>query len=172
LRAAGDPPPAGGRPPPARPYWLALGVIAIGAVWLAGAAPLAQTAQYARIGPGLFVTIVGAGLVALGAMLLVQIARGEEFSAQDSEDAAAGAPADWRAFATAIAAAAAPLLTMRPLGFPLTGALSFALVARALGSRRLALDLTIGLLLGSLAYLGFARLGVTLGGFFPPLTGR
>ena len=157
---------------PARPYWLGLAIIAIGFVWLYGAFSLPQTAQYARIGPGLFVTLIGASLVVLGGLLMMQIAQGEQFSSQDSEDAEAGAPADRRALLLAAAAAALPLLVMPYLGFPLTATLSFALVARAFGSPRPAMDLLIGLALSLIAYFAFAWLGVTLGGFLPLLTGR
>lgn len=145
--------------------------MAMGGVWLYGAASLPQTAQYAAIGPGLFVTAIGAGLVVLGAVLTLQIARGEQFAPQESEDAMSDAPADWRALAMAVAAAALPLLTIRQLGFPLTATLVFALVARAFGSRRPVLDLAIGLAISLLAYFGFIRLGVSLGGFLP-LLGR
>lgn len=162
-----------GRPAaPARPWWLAAGIVGIGAVWLYGAFSLPQTAQYARIGPGLFVSAIGAALVLLGLLLAIQIGRGERFEPQASEDAEADTPADMRAFLTALAAAGVPLLTMRHLGFPITGALSFALVARAFGSTRLPLDLAIGLAITTIAYFGFIRLGVTLGGFLPLVTGR
>jgi putative tricarboxylic transport membrane protein len=146
--------------------------MALGGVWLYGAASLSQTAQYAQIGPGLFVTLIGAALVLLGVLLLIQIASGEKFLPQDAEDAMAEAPADPRALTLALAAAALPILTMRPLGFPLTGAFSFALVAAAFGSRRIAIDLGVGLALSVVAYFGFAQLGVTLGGFLPLVTGR
>ena len=53
-----------------RPYWLGAGIVAIGAVWLWQAATLPQRAQYAQIGPGFFVTAVGAVLVVLGALLI------------------------------------------------------------------------------------------------------
>ena len=155
----------------ARPWWLGLGIVAIGAVWLYGAFSLPQTAQYAVIGPGLFVTLIGVVLIVLGGLLLLQIARGEQFSPQDSEDAMSEAPADSVALVTAMAAAALPLFTIRQLGFPLTATLVFALVARAFGSRRLILDLAIGLALSVAAYFGFVRLGVSLGGFLP-LLGR
>ena len=46
-----------------RPYWIAAGVIAFGLVWLYQASLLPQFAQYAELGPGFTVTIIGAGLV-------------------------------------------------------------------------------------------------------------
>jgi putative tricarboxylic transport membrane protein len=81
----------------------------------------------------------------------------------------ANAPADKTAFFTAVAAAGLPLITMKYLGFPVTAALSFALIARAFGSRRLPLDLAIGLILALIAYYGFTRLGVGLGAILPIL---
>lgn len=162
-----------GRPAaPDRPYWLPLGIIGIGAVWIYGAASLPQRAQYAQIGPGLFVTLIGVALIVLGALLLIQIAQGERFAAQETEDAMADAAADWKAFFLAVAAVTLPLLTMRPLGFPLTAAFSFTLIARSFGSRRIIVDFLAGLALGAIAYFGFAQLGVTLGGFLPVVTGR
>ena len=156
----------------ARPFWLGAGIAAIGGLWVYGGLSLPQTAQYARVGPGLFVLAIGIALIVLGGLLILQIAQGEVFVAQDAEDAEADAPADWPAFFTATAAAALPLLTMKPLGFPITGTLCFVLVARAFGSRRLPIDVLVGAALSLVAYFGFARLGVTLGGFLPLLTGR
>jgi putative tricarboxylic transport membrane protein len=125
-------------------------------------------AQYTVVGPGLFVTVVGAGLVLLGILLLVQIARGERFEPQEAEDADAHRSADWRALGTTVLAAVVPLATIRRLGFAVTASLMFALVARALGSRRLVIDLVLGLVIGTLAWLLFSRLlGVELPGFLP-----
>lgn len=154
---------------PVRPYWIGALVVAMGAVWLYGAAQLPQGARYAAVGPGLFVTIAGAGLVILGIMLIIQIARGEDFAPQDAEDAAANAPMDKVAFITALVAAGLPVLLMKPLGLPFTAMVSFTLVARAFGSRVLLLDIAIGAALGGLAWFLFSRLGLQLGPFFPPL---
>ncbi|HEV7276323.1 MAG TPA: tripartite tricarboxylate transporter TctB family protein [Devosiaceae bacterium] len=155
------------RPP--RPYWIGILIIAMGAVWLYGGMGLPQGARYAAVGPGLFVTIAGAGLVMLGIMLIVQIARGESFDPQDAEDAAANAAMDKRAFLTALLAAFLPVLLMRPMGLPFTAMVSFTLVARAFGSRRLVIDIATGAILGSLAWYLFSQLGLQLGRFFPPL---
>lgn len=155
--------------PPARPYWIGLLLIVMGGVWLYGASGLPQGARYAGVGPGLAVTIAGLGLVVLGIILMVQIARGESFEPQDAEDAVANASMDRVAFLTALAAAGLPILTMRTLGLPLTATLSFTLVARAFGSRRTVLDVVVGAILASLAWVLFTRLGLQLGRFFPPM---
>lgn len=164
---AGDGQPAASRR--SRPYWIGALVVAMGALWLYGAMGLPQGARYAAVGPGLFVTVAGAGLVILGIMLIIQIARGESFEPQDAEDAAANAPMDKIAFFTALLAALLPVLLMRPMGLPFTAMVSFTLVARAFGSRRLLLDIVIGAVLGSLAWYLFTQLGLQLGRFFPPL---
>ena len=62
-----------------------------------------------------------------------------------------------------------PIFVIRPLGFPVAAALAFALTARAFGSRRILLDLAVGLGLGLACWLLFSRfLGLSLPGF-PPL---
>ena len=150
-------------PARSRPWWIGLAVVAIGAVWLYGASQLAQFATYAVVGPGVFVTVTGAGLLLLGLVLVVQIARGEPFQPQDAEDVAADRSASWPALLTAIAGAAAPLYTMERFGFAVSAALVFALTTRAFGSRRILLDLGLGAAIGAACWYGFTLLGVTLG---------
>lgn len=150
-----------------KPYWLALGIIAIGGVWLYGASGLPQGARYAAVGPGLFVTFAGLGLVICGIILLIQIARGERFEPQDAEDAAASSPMDRRAFLTALVAVAVPVFAMPYLGVPLTATISFVLVARAFGSKRLLLDIVTGVILSVVVYFLFTRLGLQIGGWLP-----
>ncbi|NYT84580.1 tripartite tricarboxylate transporter TctB family protein [Pollutimonas harenae] len=150
-----------------RPWWLGLAVILMGSVCIYASTELAATAQYAAIGPGMFVIGVGVGLIGLGVLLLIQIAQGEVFEPEDTENAAAGQPMDKRAFFTALVAAILPALVIDMLGLPLTGMLSFMLVARAFGSPRLVSDLIIGLVLAGLGWLLFGWLGLDLGGFLP-----
>lgn len=152
-----------------RPYWIGVGLIVIGAVWLYNAAGLPQGARYAAVGPGLFVTVAGGALVVLGTILIVQIWRGETFEAQGAEEADAGARMDKRAFLTALLAVALPIGTMGTLGMPFTSTLSFVLVAKAFGSRTWWFDIIYGAALACAAWLLFAQLGLQLGRFFPPL---
>jgi putative tricarboxylic transport membrane protein len=121
------------------------------------------------VGPGLVPAVVGVALIVLGALLLVAIARGERFEPQETEDADATREPSRAAFWTTLAAGLLPVVVIRPLGFPVAAALTFALTARAFGSRRLALDLGVGILLGVGCWFLFARLlGLSLPGF-PPL---
>ena len=158
-----------GGPNRSRPWWLSLAIIVWGLVWLHGALSLPQAATYAVVGPGLFPAAIGGGLVVLGILLLVAIARGERFEPQDAEDADASRAPSRAAFWTTVAAGAVPVLVIRPLGFPVAAAIAFALTARAFGSRRLLLDLVVGLLLGVACWALFSHLlGLSLPGF-PPL---
>jgi putative tricarboxylic transport membrane protein len=150
-----------------RPWWLGLAVLFLGGVCFYASTQLAATAQYAAIGPGMFVAAVGVGLMVLGILLLIQIARGESFEPLDTENAASDQPMDRRAFFTALLAVTLPALVIEPLGLPLTAMLSFMLVARAFGSRRVVADLSIGLVLGVVSWLLFSWLGLQLGGLFP-----
>src|SRR3546814_1730763 len=116
----------------------------MGAVCIYASTELPATAQYAAVGPGMFVIGVGLGLVGLGVLLLVQIARGEVFEPDEAENAVPGQAMDKRAFFTALLAAIVPALTIEILGLPVTAMLSFMLVARAFGSKRIVSDLLVG----------------------------
>lgn len=146
-----------------RPWWLGGAVVAVGALWLYGAAQLPIVATHARIGPGMFVAIVGGALVLLGLALTVQIARGARFEPQDAEDAVAGQAPSRKALLTALLGAALPLYTMERFGFALSAALVFACTAHAFGARNPLFGLIIGAALGVAAWIGFAALGVELG---------
>lgn len=162
--------PAGSASAPApRPWGLGLAVVAFGLTWIYGAVTLGHVVTYAVVGPALFPAAIGAGLVVLGGLLLLAVARGERFAPQETEDADASRRPSGSAFWVTVAAGAIPIVAVRPLGFPIVAALTFALTARAFGSRRLPLDLLVGLALGAACWLLFSRLlGLSLPGF-PPL---
>jgi putative tricarboxylic transport membrane protein len=153
--------------PAARPWWLGIAVILMGCVCLYASTTLPATAQYAAVGPGMFVTVAGGGLLVLGILLLIQIARGERFEPQDTENAAGNLPMDKPAFFTALAATLVPALAMETLGLPITAMVSFMLVARAFGSKKTLMDLITGVILGAVCWFLFSRLGLQLGGFLP-----
>lgn len=156
-----DPVAAGG----GRPWWLGLAILVMGAVWLNGARGIASTTNYVGVGPAAIVLVVGLVLVLLGFLLTVQALRGQLAPSDEDEEAPFSRPA----FLTALAGICVPLLTIRWLGFPFSAMLAFTLVTHAFGSRRTLLDLAIGAGLASLSWLGFSRLGISLGPFLPLL---
>lgn len=142
----------------------------MGAVWIYGSAELSQLSSIAVIGPGVFVSLIGAGLVIVGAVLTFQFASSSDTSFQEApEDGAETAPFSLRPLLIALALVALPVFLMKDVGFPITAAIVFAGVAFAFGSRRLILDFLIGALISVISWFLFHRLGVDLGGFLPML---
>ena len=150
-----------------RPYWIGAGVVLLGTVWIYQALQLPIRAQYAEMGPGFFVLLVGIGLVLFGIALLVQMLQGVRFEPQDAENVDDSAEPDRKALLLAVAAAALPAVTMIHLGFILTATFSFALMTLAFGSRRYFVNLGIGFAVAVLCFVGFRMLGVQLGGLMP-----
>jgi putative tricarboxylic transport membrane protein len=143
----------------------------LGAVWLYGAGSIASTTNFIGLGPAAAIYGVGAGLVCLGALLLLQELRGTQPSepdqAGDRDANDASSPFSARALGLTLAGISVPLLTMKWLGFPLTALLAFVLVTHGFGSRRTGFDVLVGALLASGVWWGFSRLGIALGPFFP-----
>jgi putative tricarboxylic transport membrane protein len=76
---------------------------------------------------------------------------------------ATNAPLNRRSLALVASAVVVEAALIAPVGFVVASTLAFTLVARAFGSRRVAVDAAIGLALAAAVYLGFARgLGVSL----------
>jgi len=143
--------------------------MALGGVWLYGASNLQQSSSIAGIGPGVFVTLIGIGLVVCGVVLVFQMVRSANDLAAPAEDGAVKTQFQTIPFVTALVAVALPILLMSSIGFPLTAALIFAAVAHAFGSRRTLFDLVVGAVLSCTSWLLFSWLGVDLGGFLPLL---
>nr|WP_298688354.1 tripartite tricarboxylate transporter TctB family protein [uncultured Dongia sp.] len=150
-----------------RPWWVGLPIIVMGAIWLYGGGSIRATTGFIGIGPAAIVDTVGAALVVLGILLVIQALRGVPFTPEDEEGANAAAPPSRKAFCLALGGIVLPLGTIQWLGFPLTAMLVFTLVTHAFGSRRTVLDLAIGLALSSFSWYGFSKLGIGLGHFLP-----
>lgn len=150
-----------------RPYWIAAGTAGWGAIVLIKAAELPQSDQYAYIGPGFLPTFIGAALVLLGAMLALQIRRGVRFEEQGAEDINDDHGVSYGALGLAAAACALPIFAMKPLGFVLTCAGCFVLIAAAFRSRKWALNAVLGLVVSLISWWLFRKLGVQLGGLLP-----
>ncbi|MGO4706142.1 tripartite tricarboxylate transporter TctB family protein [Microvirga sp. 2MCAF38] len=150
-----------------RPWWIGIAVLVIGGIWIHGASGISATTKYVGMGPAAMVGAVGAGLVLIGVLLILQVARGENFNPQEEESADADAPPSRKAFLLALAGICVPLVTIQALGFPITAALTFALVTHAFGSRRTVFDLAVGAVIGAGSWFGFSKLGIDLGAFLP-----
>lgn len=143
---------------------LAVGVAVLGlglvAAWLTWSVP--PTPIYAVVGPTLVPAVVSAGLILLGAGLVVAALRGG-WSA-DMPEVAEAPPTNWRALGLLGAGLVANLALIDWLGFVVAATVQYVLVAASFGSRRPFRDLGVGIVVTLLAYLGFDRLlGVNIG---------
>ena len=137
------------------------GVAAFGAFLLVKTWSIPVNPGYARVGPSVFPWIISSILFLIGLVLVGEAWSGRWVGAQqDDEDVASFSPP---AFLWLVVGFGFYLAAIGWAGFPIASALLFAPAARAFGSRRLLLDLGIGLILGLLIYLAFNRgLGLSL----------
>jgi putative tricarboxylic transport membrane protein len=143
------------------------GVLALG-LFVAWETSLIRVAPNATaVSPRLFPYIVAVGLVLIGAALLREALAGH--IAHEG-----GMAIDWRAAGIVAAALVVQLWLLEWIGWIVATASMFAAVAWAFGSRRLWLDVAIGVVLASLALAVFNYgLGLTLpaGSVFEQLMG-
>jgi putative tricarboxylic transport membrane protein len=108
---------------------------------------------------------VGTGLIVVGLWYVTDIVRKPHAigGGEDSEDVDIEAPTDWSVIAIIAVGLALFAALVKPAGFALASAALFATSAFAMGSRRIVLDLIIGLALGVAIFLIFDTwLGVRL----------
>lgn len=147
------------------PLALAGGIVALGLFFCAGAFAIPGEAAYAGVGPRAFPLVIGGALTVLGVIFAGSIGQGMEIKAEDAEDADGSRAADWTAVGWVLAGLLLAVFLIERAGFPLAAAVLFVLTARGFGSRRLLRDAVVGILVGLLAFLVFARgLGVSLPG--------
>jgi putative tricarboxylic transport membrane protein len=133
-------------------------VMGLGVFFLLGTQMIEGEAAQPGVGPRAFPTVIGAALVVLGALFAVAVRRGLPF-------AAASGPAARGVLLWIIAGIVGGILAIEPLGFPAAAAWLFVMGARGFGSRRWAHNVVIGVIIGLVVYLVFARaLGVSLPG--------
>ena len=143
---------------------LALGAIVFGVLIVWQTTLIRLTPAYSKVGPRVIPYIVGAGLVLVGAWLAYEaLTRRAATGSAESEDADPTLPTDWRTVGLLALALVAYLLLIAPAGFIIASATLFAAAAFAMGSRRLARDIAIGVLLSLVLYIVFNRgLGLSL----------
>ena len=143
---------------------LALAAVAFGLLIIWQTTLIRLTPAYSKVGPRVIPYIVGAGLAIVGAWLAYEALTGRAVAGSaDSEDADLTLPTDWRCIGLLALALIAYLFLIEPAGFIIASAVLFAWAAIAMGSRRYARDVVIGILLATALYLIFNRgLGLSL----------
>jgi putative tricarboxylic transport membrane protein len=135
---------------------LAAFVLALGVFIGVETAMLRSGPGYAAIGPKLFPWLVAAGLLLVGVALLYEARSGAV--AQP-----AGFQPDLPPPLAVTAGLVLQMVLMKPAGFVIASAVLFVAVAYAFGSRRLALNAAVGLVLCAVTYVAFTRgLGLVL----------
>lgn len=139
---------------------LAVGVLIFGAALAYGTSQLPEATGYAKVGPRLMPTIVSAGLILLGLVLLKEALWGgfrgvDEVEANDN-------PTNWRAFGWITAGIIFNGILMVPIGFVISGTLLFVLAARGFGSKAWAKNAIVGLVIANITY-AFFNYGLGLG---------
>jgi putative tricarboxylic transport membrane protein len=150
-----------------RPWWLPAVVLIVGAAVAAEGWHLPLGQDYAQLGPGFLVLSVGLALIGLAIACALDLWRGGGYAPEEAEGVDLIAPISRSGLALSTAAILTPLIAIPLVGFPIGGALSYLLVTHAFGSRSTVTDAAIGVVLASLTWLSFTKLGVDLGAFFP-----
>ncbi len=138
---------------------IALGVLALAAVFYWQTLAIPVSPLYARVGPTVIPMIAATGLAACGFALLVQALRGGWQENDEKE-----IMQDKRALVLLVAGLLSNMLLIGPAGFTIASTIMFTLTARAFGSKNSLRDMGVGFGLALVAYLGFARaLGINIG---------
>jgi putative tricarboxylic transport membrane protein len=140
---------------------ISLGLIALGTFVAYETGSIAETQGYAQIGPRLFPYVIGSGLTLCGAVLAWQALSGGWRHVpldQEGHDAP-----DWSAFAIISAGVVLHMAIIGWAGFIIASTVLFVLVARGFGSRRIARDAIIAIVLATVVFFIFTLgLGLSL----------
>jgi putative tricarboxylic transport membrane protein len=135
---------------------LAAFVLLLGAFVAVETALLRTGPGYAAIGPKLFPWLVAGGLLLVGLALLYELRAG-------AVPQPAGFALDLPPPLVVTAGLLLHMALIRQAGFVIASAVLFVAVAHAFGSRRVALNAALGLVLGAATYVAFTRgLGLVL----------
>ncbi|HYI87935.1 MAG TPA: tripartite tricarboxylate transporter TctB family protein [Burkholderiales bacterium] len=148
---------------------LSLGVVALGLGVAGVTATLPSEGGYAGIGPNFIPAVVAAGIIALGIWLAAEAFTGGWREAPEHEEVFQKNPFLWVS-----AGLFAHMALIAWAGFIVAGTVLFACVARGFGSRRLARDLAIAVVITLGIYLFFVKLlnvGLPAGWLAPVLGG-
>lgn len=137
---------------------LAAAVVLFGAAVVWQATRIRLTPAYSLVGPRVIPYIVGAGLLLVGVWLAVEALIGRSGGpSAESEDADPTLPTDWRTVGLLAVPLIVYALLIEPAGFVVASALLYLGAAFAMGSRRIARDAAVGVVLALLLFVGFTR---------------
>lgn len=136
-------------------YGLAAFVALVGAVVLVDALGLDPGFADQPVQPYAFSYVIGGVLLVLGALLALATWRGDVPTPEEGEDVDLSGGLDWRTLLALIAVMAVVVALIGWLGWAIMGAFLFVASARVLGSRRLLLDVAVGVALALLTWYGF-----------------
>ncbi len=157
--------------PPAPSGWIryaeilvAVGVIAMGIVILIETRDIRVPQAFSSVGPRVVPTVIGWGLVVIGAWYAVDVVRGDNAApSADSEDADPTLPADWAVLGGLALALGIYAALMEPAGFVIASAVLFVMATFSMGSRQIVRDAAIGLVVSLVTFLVFSEwLGIRL----------
>jgi putative tricarboxylic transport membrane protein len=156
-------------PKPASPTWALLGpriaslvVIGLGGIILTQVSQVGTGAGFIVVGPRIFPTVVGVGILVLGLLFLLRttVLLDNDLAAEVTTEEAT---TDWPTTILSLLSLVVYASLLHPLGYTLATALFFPVAGRILGSTRLRRDIIVGVILGLVIYLAFTRvLGVRL----------
>lgn len=136
-------------------YGLSGFLAVVGAYVVIEAVGLAPGFADQPVQPDAFPYVVGTALLVLSVLLAVATARGDVAEAEGGEDVDLGQGSDWITVAKLTGVFLVAVVTIAWLGWAIVGAFLFAASARILGSRRLVLDVIVGIALALLTWYGF-----------------
>ncbi|MEW9551527.1 tripartite tricarboxylate transporter TctB family protein [Nonomuraea sp. NPDC050783] len=162
--------PQGGSQDGRRSWWrpelgLAVVVLALGVLVIAGTLDVSAAASRLGLGPRFFPMLVGGSLVVVGLFYVLDVLRGGHGDPEESEDVDAAAPADRRGvgLVSGIFLAFAALLDV--LGWVIGASLLFFGLSVALGAGHKGRAAVVAVVMGVATYLLFVKgLGVRLPG--------
>jgi putative tricarboxylic transport membrane protein len=175
LTALDDPATCSPGPEPTRSWWtgrsglvVAALVLALAIYLTAGIVTMEIPAGAKAPGPTFVPILLAICCYVLAVLLAVQVVRSPQVSDPDDQAVDSGGRhyrthTDWKALGTALIAFCAFTVLLVPVGWIISAALLFWLVARALGSTRPLFDLGLALVFSSAVQVAFsAGLGLNL----------
>jgi putative tricarboxylic transport membrane protein len=144
-------------------YALAAFLAVVGGYVIYDATTLRPAFSDQPVQPSAVPYVVGGALVVLAAILAVATARGDLPHEEEGEDIDLSTRSDWPTVAKLVGVFVLNIALVSVLGWAITGAILFAGTAWVLGSRRLFLNLAIGIILSVGTWYGFyVGLGVPI----------